>query len=200
MQKTVGKHKQKIKKGERFMKEIENLENEIEEQAKENVKNFDTTKLCYKQMFELLNNSGLFVKAFNEISGYEVTNKSQIKMGSLSYNIVKESDDKYYPQVEMVLIVKSDVENYFKSFTLLLTPFNAKLLRERGDIDCDEINKYITQAWRKAMKVLFRKKYIDAFEKYCVVSKLLDESRVKAKAQEDLAKIEQYYEEQINSI
>ena len=182
------------------MEEIENLENVIEEQAKENVKNFDTTKICYKQMFELLNNSGLFVKAFNEISGYNVTDKSQIKMGSLSYDIVKESDDKFYPQVEMVLIVKSDVENYFKSFTLELTPFNAKLIRERGDIDCDKINKYIAQAWRKAMKVLFRRKYTDAFAEYCAVSKSISENMVKAKAQDDLAKIEQYYEEQINSI
>ena len=182
------------------MEEIENLENVIEEEAKENVKGFDTTKICYKQMFELLNNSGLFVKAFNEISGYNVTDKSQIKMGSLSYDIVKESDDKFYPQVEMVLIVKSDIENYFKSFTLKLTPFNASLTRERGDIDCDEINKYIAQAWRKAMKVLFKKKYTDAFAEYCTVSKNINGNKVMVKAQEDLLKIEQYYEEQINSL
>jgi len=182
------------------MEGIKEDEIDVELQAKENVKDFDLTKLCYKQIFELLNNSGLFVKAFDEISGYNVTDKSQIEMGGLRYDFVKETDDNYYPQVELILAVKSENKDYLKCFTLLLTPFNAKLIRENGDTNCDSVNIHIAEAWIKVMKVLFRKKYGEALKLYCTVSKKLNEEKINAKAHEDLVRNEHYYDEQINLI
>ncbi len=178
------------------MEEIEIVEKRIKEQALENSKDFNLKKIGIEKAFEILNNKGLFVEVFDGVLGYVIKDKSQIKFNNLVYGVSQESDGKFYVVAKVSLTVSTMKNDYFMSFDLELTPFGAKLSRERGDVDCGKQDAKISEEWRKIVKFAFKSKYTKAFGEYCKESKKI----ARAKMEEELKRIEEYYDGAMNSI
>ena len=181
----------------KIMREIK----EIEEQAYQNVEGFDHAELCYKTVFNILNDNDVFVKVFRELTTYNIEDKSQIKLDTFKYDFVKEKDEKVYPIVDLVLWLKNLDSDFGSYFCLTLTPFNAgmnNLTKDAGVYgSCDED---LTKIWRVMMKGFFKDKYVKAFKKYCEDVKCLKESKIATQAEIEYRRIEKRYEDEINSI
>lgn len=183
------------------MEEIKMITEEIEKEASKNVKNFDLTKLCYKSIFDLINNSGAFAKAFSTVTTYSIKDKSQIELFSFNYGYVKEKDERVYPSVDM-LIKLNDADNNFQSyFCFTVTPFSAKLDNLTKDAGvyggCDA---ELTKIWKKIMKSFFKAKWVEAYNQYCDDMYVLEECAIRTEAENKLLKLKEKYEENINSI
>ena len=183
------------------MKEIKRASRQIELEAKKNVEDFKFDELCFKMVFDMFNDSGVFVKAFNDLTTYEIFNKDQIELSSFSYGYVKEDDGVVYPEVDLILRV-SNINSPFKGcFCFTLTPFNAKLDNIFKDAyvysGCD---KEITKCWRIILKNLYGEKWVKAFRRYCEDVRSLKESEVATKAEKEYLLIDEKFNEEINSI
>ena len=64
------------------MIEIYNPSDNVKKEAFKNALDFDHTELCFKTIFEILNDSGAFVKAFNELLTFDVCDKKQVELFS----------------------------------------------------------------------------------------------------------------------
>ena len=183
------------------MKEIKVVNKEIEEQAYQSVKGFDHTELCYKTVFNILNDANVFVKVFGELTTYDIEDKTQIKLDTFKYGFVKENDEKIYPMVDLILWLKDLDSDFGSYFCLTLTPFNAGMNNITKDAgvyaSCDED---LTKIWRALLKRFFKDKYVEAFKKYCEDVKCLKESKIATEAEKQYLKIQREYEEKINSI
>ncbi len=183
------------------MKEIKEINKEIEEVAYKNVKGFDLTELCYKTVFEILNYTDIFVYAFDKLTNLKVKDKNQIKLDTFKYGFIKEKDEKIYPIVDLVLWLKGLDSDFGSYFSLTLTPFNAGMNNLTKDAavyaSCD---KDLTKIWRALLKRFFKDKYVEAFKKYCEDVKCLKESKIATNAEMKYRKIEQEYLDEIGSI
>ena len=169
--------------------------------ANDRVKGFDISKLCYKTIFQALNNSGVFVKVFSELTTHNVFDKDQITLKTFNYTYVKESDGVVYPMVDLIVSVRDYNSGEDFDYCLSLTPFNAKLdnVRKCAGVygGCD---KQLSLTWRKVMKVIFREVFVEAFKDYCVRVKNLRDSEIHEEAMFKYARNDDWYIENINSI
>ena len=183
------------------MKEILETTEIIERDAKINVKDFDFTKLCYKNIFELMNNSGVFKKAFNELTTLNIVSKEQVVLTTFNYGFVEESDEKVYPMVDLILNVSDNECEFETYFCLSVTPFNAYLHNGSKDAGvyggCD---REISKIWRKVMKAFFKESYVEAFRQYCIDARVIRDCEIEARAHKELEHNEKFYNEEINSI
>jgi len=140
------------------MREIKNVTKEIEDRAYSNVKGFDLTKLCFKTIFELLDNSGVFYKAVNDILKTTKPNNVKINLETFKYGVVKENDGEVYPKVDLIITV---VDSEVLRFLFTVTPFNAKMeLDENIDLPLGCVDYKLTKAWHIIMKGFY---YIHLF-------------------------------------
>ena len=183
------------------MREIKNVTQEIEKQAYDKVEGFDHTQLCYKTIFELMNNNGVFIKAFNELTTFYIEDKSQVELKTFKYGFVEERDGCVYPMVEMIISLKDKVYPFRAFFCLTLTPFNAGLddeFKKAGVYGgCDN---ELTKIWRIIMKSVFEEKWVEAFKSYCCEVKNLRDSEIATKAEIEYLKNEKKYESEMASI
>lgn len=183
------------------MKEVKRVTEEIEQGAYKNVENFNFIDMCPKFLFELFNDVGVFKKVFNEVTSLIVERNEQIELKTFKYIIVKGDDGKYYPAIDLIVEPHDRKRNYSVEFCLTLTPFTASFENAKKDAGvyggCD---KELTKIWRIALKGLNGVEWVDAFKRYCEDSKCLKESKVATQAEIEYNKIEQEYENEINSI
>ena len=183
------------------MRKIKKANKDIEEQAYQNVKGFDHTELCYKTVFNILNDANVFVKVLGELTTCDIEDKTQIKLETFKYGFVKEKDEKIYPIVDLILLLKDINSDFGSYFTLTLTPFSASLnnITKNTNIYSGR-DVELTKIWRVVMKGFFKDEYVKAFKKYCEDIKCLKESKIATKAEIKYQKIEQEYFDEINSI
>ena len=183
------------------MEQIKKITEKIENEAENNVKNFNFTKFCFKNIFDILNNSGVFEKTFSELTTCYIENKNQISLSTFRYGVVKEDDGCYYPMVDWFIILKDLSWDFESEFCLTLTPFTAKLDNETKDAGvyggCD---KQLTLVWQKVMKTIFKDEYKKALAKYYEDIHSLKECEIKDRAIKDMLENDRKYHEAINSI
>ena len=183
------------------MEEVFNLTEEDKKEAYAKVEGFEFNDLCFKSIFEILNNSGAFVQAFKELTTYAINDKEHIKLTSFNYGFILENDGKIYPTVDLIILVRDSVSGFQTNFCLTLTPFNAKLddFSKKSGVygGCD---KQFTRLWRLILMELFKDKWVEAFMSYCAEVKNIRESEITTDAEIKYLKNEQQYEEEINSI
>ena len=146
-----------------------------------------------------MNNSGVFTKAFSELTTYDIKDKNQIELFSFAYGVVEESDERVYPSIDMIIMLRDkDFQSYF-CFTV--NPYNAKmdnLTKDAGVYSgCD---KELTSVWRKIMKAFFKDKWVEAFKQYCAETRVIRECEIMSRAEKEYQENERKYEEEINSI
>lgn len=183
------------------MKEIKNVLKLEEKEAYENVKDFDFSSLCFKTVFDILNDNKILAKAFSETTTFDIRDKDQISLVTFRYGFVKERDEKVYPMVDLIIWLKDYDSEHGTYFCLTLTPFSASLNNITKDAGvysgCDD---KLTQAWKIMLKGFFKKKWVNAFKRYREDIKSLEESEIATKAEIEYQKIEQEHEREINSI
>ncbi|MBO5954741.1 MAG: hypothetical protein J6Q13_02085 [Clostridia bacterium] len=183
------------------MKEVKRVTEEMEQLAYKNVEDFNFIDMCPKFIFELLNDAGVFVKVFNEVTSLIVERNEQIELKTFKYIVVEGEDDKYYPAIDLIVEPHDCKRNYSVEFCLTLTPFSASLDNASKDAGvyggCD---KQLTKIWRIVLKGLNGVEWVNAFKKYYADVKCLKESKIATQAEIEYNKIEQQYENEINSI
>ena len=183
------------------MREIKEVNKGIEEKACQNVAGFDHTELCYKTIFDLMNDNGVFVKVLNELTTCFVEDKKQIKLQTFKYGFIQEEDGKIYPLVDLILWLKDMVSDFGSYYCLSLTPFNASLNNLTKDTSAySGRDKELTKIWRVVMKGFFKDEYVAAFKKYCEDLKCLKESEIATKAEMEYEQIEREFKAEIGSI
>ena len=146
------------------MKKIKIVTDELEMKACENAGGFDHSKLCYKSIFNLLDDNGIFYNAVNQIVKSEKPRTVKIDLKDINYGVVKENDGKIYPSVSLIVSVKDSESD---DFVFMVTPFNATMESvELWDTWSGNVDKELTMIWRTVMKGLFKDLWISAFEKY----------------------------------
>ena len=176
------------------MREIKDVLKATEDIAYKNVEGFDFTKVCFKLIFDMLNDDGVFKMLFEELLPVKV--KSQIKLKTFKYIVVKGEDAKIYPAVDWIITLKdcSIMEDF--DFCLTLTPFTASFSDMFKDLDVfGEFDDKLTQIWCVVMKGLFKEKWEAAFERYCANVEKLRDGKI-----ETGVKLEQACKADINSI
>lgn len=157
------------------MKEIKKITEQIENEAYKNVEGFDFTRLCFRTVFEILNNGGVFIKLFDELFSGCVEDESQITLKTFKYGCVKENDLKIYPMVDLVISLIDADANVETNFCLSLTPFNASFNNLDKDTDIYGVrNKELTKIWRIILKGFLGEAWENALEKYSEKVKSLD--------------------------
>ena len=183
------------------MKQIKETTKEIEEVAYKNVEGFNFPDLCPKFIFELLNDNGVFVKAFNEVTSLVVKSKEQIDLKTFKYIIVKGEDENYYPAIDLMVTLTNSAKNYSADFCLTLTPFTASLDNAKKNAGvyggCDE---QLTKIWKTVMKGFFKEEWKSAYIKYWEIATEINNSKIATKAELEYLKNQQRFEKEINSI
>ena len=183
------------------MKEIKNVDEEIEAQAYKNVEGFNfVDNMCPKFIFDLLNDVGVFKKAFNDVTAIVVRDNEQIELKTFNYVIVKGEDENYYPAIDLIVTLNDCFKKFSYDFCLTLTPFTASLDNARKDAGvyggCD---KELTKIWKIVMNGLFPD-WKNAYIKYCEIAKEIEDSKIATKAELEYLKNQQRFENNINSI
>ena len=177
------------------MKEIKDVTKEVEDKAYGNVEGFDFTKLCFKTIFNMLNDDGVFKMLFEELLPIKVKRKSQIELKTFKYIVVKGEDGKVYPAADWIIVLKDDIMQENLDFCLTLSPFAASISNALKSYSFEECDEKLTKIWCAVMRGLFRDKWEAAFEKYSSNAEKLKESKIQTKL-----KIEQEYQDGIDSI
>lgn len=180
------------------MRAIKNPSDEIKKQAHENVKGFDHSKLCYNNIFYLLDDNGVFYNAVNDILKSKQPNDVEIKLNTFKYSYVKENDMMVYPKVDLYITVTSD-DIY--NFVFSVTPFNAQMeLDDLIDIPLGNCDAELTRIWWTVMKGIFKDEWIEAFKQYCKDVKNIRLFEIEKNARAERLKNQQNYDDNINSI
>ena len=184
-----------------FMKEIEVVDEKMQIEAHENVMGFDHTELCFKTVFDLFNDCGVFVKVFSGLTSFNIKDKGQIGLKGLKYGFAQMKNGKVYPIVDLIISVKDLNSEFDSDFSFTLTPFNASLDNVTKSAGVYGLyDKELSQLWRTIMKGFYKNVYVDAFKKYCAEVRDLKEEQIAIKANREYLKIVAEYEQEINSI
>ncbi len=148
------------------MKRIKFATEELEKEAHRNAEGYDHSELCFKSIFHLLDDNGVFYNAINEILKSKQPCDLEIRLKDIKYGIVRENDNKLYPVVDLIITV---TDSEVSDFVFSVTPFNAMMetveLWDAWNGNCDE---QLTQVWQTIMKGVFKEKWLEAFERYCL--------------------------------
>lgn len=182
------------------MKEVKRVTEEMEQLAYKNVEGFNFVEMCPKFIFELFNDSGVFVKVFNDVTSLIVRSDEQIELKTFNYIVVKGEDEKYYPAIDLIVTLTNSAKNYSADFCLTLTPFTASLDNAKKNAGvyggCDE---QLTKVWKTVMKGLYPD-WKSAYIKYWEIATEINNSKIATKAELEYLKNQQRFEKEINSI
>ena len=181
------------------MNKLKRTNEQIKDEAYQNVEGFDHTGLCYKTIFEIMQN--VILKAIDETSHFNIVYQDQIDLMEFQYGVIKECDGKVYPCVELMVNFQEEESKGNYLYRVSFSPFTCKFNKWNNPVPryskCDD---KLTKCWHIIMKGFFEENWIKAYKKYCLDVKCLKESKIAMKAEKQYLKIEQEYEDEINSI
>lgn len=181
------------------MKEIKKIKSEIKQQAYQNIEGFDITKLCYKTIYEIMQKA--ILKCIDETTDFNIVYNDQIDLYEFRYGFVKEKNQKAYPCVDLMVDFQDEItkENYL--FRVRMSPFNCEFNKWNNPSkefnSCDE---KLTHCWHIILKGLFKDNWVSAYKNYLLDLKCLKESKIATRVEKQYLKLEQEYENEINSI
>ena len=186
---------------------MEILDAEKYSQAFENVKDFNFTRMSYKEIFDLLKDD--LVCAFVNVTTFDIRSSNQIELSidSCSIGLVDEKDYKTYPAIVLGLRVCDwDARNQCKAvwrksyFQLKLTPFRCGLdkLDEMTGV-YGGYDKELTKVWRGILKEKYSA-WEKTFKQYVWDIRDLKIDKAQKEYDDILEKANNEYHEEIDSL